>query len=161
MILHCPCCQTRFSLDAAVQDSAARELLGQLTARPLEVARPLVAYLGLFRSRARALSWERALRLAGEVLELERDEGLLGAALSETVEAIWAKREREPARPLTNHNYLRRVLETKGGQRPAPEPPPGEGPQPPPGEGPLHPDVAPRLGAMLAQVTGPGRDGNG
>lgn len=156
MILHCPCCQTRFSLEAAVQDSAARQLLAEVSARPLEVARPLVSYLGLFRSRSRALSWERALRLAGEVLALEADHGLLGAALSETVEAIWAKRERQPARPLTNHNYLRRVLESLGGRRPAPQAAP-ELPAPEsPANGPLHPDVALRLGPMLARVTGPG-----
>jgi hypothetical protein len=74
----------------------------------------------------------------------------------ETVEAIHAKREREPARPLTNHNYLRRVLETHRARRPAPkdetEAPVAE----PIGKGPLHPDVALRLAPL---VKGIGRGG--
>jgi hypothetical protein len=163
MNLYCPCCHARFPLDAALEDGAARELLGILSSRPMRLSRPLASYLGLFRSASRALAWERALRLAWEALELERDCDLLGLALSETVEAIYAKREREPARPLTNHNYLKRVLESLQGRRPAPT---ADLPVATVGErfdsshgGPLHPDVAPRLGALVGQaVRGTGRE---
>jgi hypothetical protein len=166
VILYCPCCHARFPLQAAVDDGAARELLGILSSRPMRLSRPLAAYLGLFRSASRALAWERALRLADEALELERDGDLLGLALSETVEAIYAKREREPARPLTNHNYLKRVLETHRARRPAPrsagsgQAPAEPTPEPEPEhKGPLHPEVAPRMGALLSgAVRGTGRE---
>jgi hypothetical protein len=169
MNITCPCCHARFPLQAALEDGAARELLGILSSRPMHLSRPLASYLGLFRSASRALAWERALRLADEALALEPDGDLLGLALSETVEAIYAKREREPARPLTNHNYLRRVLETHRARRPAPRsagsgqaPPKAEAPAPEPEpehKGPLHPDVAPRVGALLSgAVRGTGRE---
>lgn len=154
MIVHCPCCQTRFSLDAVVQDSAARDLARLFSGYPMDLTRPLAAYLGLFRSRSRALSWERALRMADEVLAIEKDHALLGAALSETVNALYAKREHEPARPLTNHNYLRRVLEGLQGRQSSPpaqqrEDPPAQ----PVTDGPIHPDVAPRLGKILPAMS--------
>jgi hypothetical protein len=159
MNITCPCCHARFPLQAALEDGAARELLGILSSRPMHLSRPLASYLGLFRSASRALAWERALRLADEALALEPDGDLLGLALSETVEAIYAKREREPARPLTNHNYLKRVLETHRARRPAPK---AEAPAPEPEpehKGPLHPEVAPRMGALLSgAVRGTGRE---
>jgi hypothetical protein len=150
MILSCPCCHARFPLDAALEDGAARDLMWVFAGKPAHVSRPLASYLGLFRSQSRALAWERALRLAQEVTALETDDELLGVAVHETVEAIYTKREREPARPLTNHNYLRRVLETHRARRPAPqeEPAPGE----PPGKGPLHPGVAPRLAPLVKGI---------
>lgn len=109
MNLHCPCCHARFPFEAALEDEAGRELLGLLAQVPGPLVRPLVGYLGLFRAHTRALSWDRALRLAQEALALTPDRVLLAEALAETVEAIRAKGE---TRPLANHNYLRRVLES-------------------------------------------------
>lgn len=152
MILHCPCCHTRFPLEAALENGAARELMALLVSRPMDLARPLVSYLGLFRSRSRALSWDRALHLAWEVVELERDVGLLAAALAETVEAIHAKREHGAPRPLTNHNYLRRVLETRSARRPNEPRPCSETELAPQGEGPVHPDVEAHLTPMLDRI---------
>lgn len=109
MNLTCPCCFAAFPVEAALESAAGRELMGVLAGcGPL--ARPLAAYLGLFRSASRALAWERALRLAREVLELGGDQRALATALAETVEAMRLKRERGDARPLKNHNYLKQVL---------------------------------------------------
>jgi hypothetical protein len=99
-------------LEAWAEDEAARELMALFAGLDAEVGRPLAHYLGLFRSRSRALSWDRALRLAREALAVHADGAVLAAALSETVEAMRQKREAGDVRPLENHNYLKKVAQT-------------------------------------------------
>lgn len=111
MRLRCPVCHAEAALEAWAEDEAAREMMALLAGLDAELGRPLVAYLGLFRSASRALSWDRALRLAREVLALCPDSARLAAALVVTVEQLRAKRDAGDVRPLTNHNYLKRVLE--------------------------------------------------
>jgi hypothetical protein len=111
MKVRCPSCAAEFSIEAALADESGRELLRMLP-RLDQVAGPLVAYITLFRSRSRALPWDRALRLARESLAIESDPARLAAALVATVESIRAKREGVAEwKPLGNHNYLKRVLE--------------------------------------------------
>ncbi|WIX34936.1 hypothetical protein QO259_09960 [Salinicola sp. JS01] len=112
--IRCPACHTHLTLEQIAEDEALRELMGVLADLPREVSRPLVAYLGLFRGKSRSTAYERQLRLAREALALAADTSLVGAALSETVEAIRAKRDSGENKPLTNHNYLKRVLESLG-----------------------------------------------
>lgn len=121
MRVRCPCCHADYTIDQAVEDEAARELMGLLSDLPREASRPLAAYLGLFRAKSRALAWERALRIAREVVSLHGDTQAVGVALSETVEAMRAKQQGGDWRPLANHNYLKRVLETVA-SRPQPAP---------------------------------------
>ncbi len=111
MILHCPCCHAQFSIEAIIQDEAARELLSMKADLPPAT----FSYLALFRSEKRALSWERALRLVREVVDIGKGDACvaptgLDAAMAETVEALRGK----GGAPLKNHNYLKRVLETVG-----------------------------------------------
>ena len=118
MKLICPCCHAITSLESHIQDEAARDLLA-LRGEVAAVAWPhLVAYIGLFRSPSRALAWDRALRLAREVLEIPAAPNALATALAETVEAMRQKRTGGSAKPLANHNYLLRVLETVNSQSP-------------------------------------------
>lgn len=112
MRLRCPVCHAEAALEAWAEDDAAREMMALLAGLDAQLGRALAAYLGLFRSRSRALSWERAVRLAREVLALGVDEAVLAQALSDTVEAMRQKREAGDIRPLENHNYLKRVAET-------------------------------------------------
>jgi hypothetical protein len=106
MNLHCPLCHGQFSIEALTQDEAARELLGmRATMLP-----SLLPYLTLFRSEKRALSFDRALKLAKEVMELDADPARLEAALSSTVESLRQKREIGAGKPMKNHNYLKQVL---------------------------------------------------
>jgi hypothetical protein len=115
MRLRCPVCHAEAALEALeawAEDEAARELMGLLAGLDAEVGRPLAHYLGLFRSRSRALSWDRALRLAREALAVHADGAVLAAALAETVEAMRQKREAGDVRPLENHNYLKKVAQT-------------------------------------------------
>ena len=104
----CPLCHGHLQLEAMVQDEAARAMLALLHGLPGGLGQALVGYLGLFRPERYDLTWERALRLAHEVLALEPDHARLAWALAETVERIRAKGE---TRRMTNHNYLRKVLE--------------------------------------------------
>jgi hypothetical protein len=113
MNLTCPCCHAKYPLEAALDSEAAGELQ-LILAQAGPLARPLIAYLGLFRSKTRALSFDRAVRLAGEVLNLGAEPHALAAALTETIEAMRAKRDQGQIKPLANHNYLKRVLETVG-----------------------------------------------
>lgn len=111
MRLRCPVCHAEAALEAWAEDEAAREMMGLLSGLEATLGRALVAYLGLWRSPSRALAWERALRLAREVLALEPDAARLAAALSQTVEQLRGKREAGDGRALSSHGYLKRVLE--------------------------------------------------
>ena len=108
MILHCPGCHAQFSIELLTQDAAARELLGMRGTMPPN----LLSYLTLFRSEKRALSFDRALKLAKEALQLSDDPARLDAAMAETVESMRTKKEQGQGKPLKNHNYLKRVLES-------------------------------------------------
>ena len=108
MLLHCPCCHAQYSIEMITQDAAARELLGMRGAMPPN----LLAYLTLFRSETRALSFDRALKLAKEAIQLSDNVLQLDAAMATTVESMRANREQGQGKPLKNHNYLKRVLES-------------------------------------------------
>ncbi len=108
MILHCPCCHAQFSIEAVIQDEEARRLIGMKG----EFPPALFAYLSLFRSEKRALAWDRMTRLTVEVLAIGEQgagSGALNEAMAETVEALRGKGKG----PLKNHNYLKRVLESR------------------------------------------------
>lgn len=110
-ITRCPVCHSRINLEACVQDEAGRELLAKLAKLDTATATALVGYIGLFRSANRDLANDRALRLANEVAQLENWQ-FLTPAMAETVESMRDKQVRGEAKPLTNHNYLKRVLES-------------------------------------------------
>lgn len=123
MQLTCPCCHAHLPLEAALQDDAGRELIGMMAAMPAELARPLVHYLGYFRPAKQQLGWGRALRMAREVLALEPDQGALAFGLLEAARGLDEKRALAGWKPLGNHNYLRRVLESTAGRFEALVPP--------------------------------------
>lgn len=111
----CPTCHSRISLEAVVQDEAGRELLALLAGVDKNTGSALVSYLGLFRSSKRDLANDRALRLAKEALALAETPALL-PALAHTVETMRGKQQLGQFKPLANHNYLKRVLESDSGQ---------------------------------------------
>ncbi|GAB4209923.1 MAG: hypothetical protein Fur0019_17310 [Tibeticola sp.] len=111
MRLRCPVCHAEAALEAWAEDDAAREMMAILSTLDATLGRPLVAYLGLWRSASRALAWDRAVRIAREVLALEADAQRLAAALAQTVEQLRAKRDGGDIRPLSGHGYLKKVLE--------------------------------------------------
>lgn len=104
----CPTCHAHLQLEAIVQDDAGRELLALLAGLDADLGRALVVYIGLFRTSARDLANDRALRLAREVLALDAAGQRLADALASTVESIRGK----GGASLKNHNYLARVIES-------------------------------------------------
>jgi len=108
----CPICHSRLNLDALAQDEAGRELLGLLAQLDTLAGTALVGYLGLFRPATRDLANDRALRLARESLALHNDSITLTTAMHECVQSMRVKQDQGAFKPLTNHNYLKRVLET-------------------------------------------------
>ncbi|PHS66349.1 MAG: hypothetical protein COB09_02485 [Thalassobium sp.] len=110
-LTRCPVCHSRIGLEQLVQDEAGRELLALLSKLDTLTGSVLVSYIGLFRSANRDLANDRALKLAQETLAIEAVQWLT-PALQETVEAIKDKRALGDVKPLNNHNYLKRVLES-------------------------------------------------
>lgn len=115
MQLTCPCCHARNSFETFSQDEAAREF-NALVLQSFALGAALGTYLGFFRSKSRALAWDRALKLTREVLELSTNHEALTAALAETCASLAAKRAEPSWKPLTGHNYLKRVLESVSGR---------------------------------------------
>jgi hypothetical protein len=70
MRLVCPCCGASSPIEALLADRAARDTVASALALPASLGERLLRYLGLFRPRERALSWDRAARL---LLELQAD----------------------------------------------------------------------------------------
>jgi hypothetical protein len=110
-LARCPVCHSRISLDQLVQDEAGSELLGLLSKLDTQTGTALVSYLGLFRSGSRDLTNDRALKLAKEIMQIEATQWLT-PALQETIESLREKRMNGEVKPLANHNYLKRVLES-------------------------------------------------
>lgn len=112
MQLTCPCCHAHVPLEAALQDEAGREMMGLMAAMPTELSRPLVHYLAYFRPAKQQLGWGRALRMTREVLALCVDQAALASALLEAARSLDDKRAAPGWRPLGNHNYLKRCIES-------------------------------------------------
>ena len=109
-LTRCPVCHSRINLETLIQDEAGRDLLALLIKLDKPAPASIVSYIGLFRAASRDLANDRALRLCGEVLELGAL-NLLLPALQHTIESMRAKQISGQFKPLTNHNYLKRVLE--------------------------------------------------
>lgn len=113
-LCRCPICHSDLHLEALIEDEAGRELLGRISQLTHGVAKPLVAYLGLFKPMKSNLSNSRALKILTDVLGLYECSRLLAHSLSETVQAVRKKRlNGQNYEPLTNHNYLKSVYETQ------------------------------------------------
>jgi hypothetical protein len=115
----CPSCDTVHELGSLVNGTDARQFVALLAELPAGVAKPALRYLQLFRSRGRATSWSRGLRLLGELLPMMKD-GVVrrdGVAMDASAE-LWAEAmqdlaERKWARlPLTSNGYLLEVVMT-------------------------------------------------
>jgi len=111
MRIKCPSCSAENDLATLFDCAAGSELMKLLSELEPTLARPLLAYLGLFRSKSRALSWDRALKLAREVLELTSNQAQLSTAIGKAVEILREKQRSGNWKPLGNHNYLKRVIE--------------------------------------------------
>ena len=110
-ICRCPVCHSRISLEQLAQDEAGRELMAELVKLDTASGAALVSYIGLFRPATRDLANDRALKLMRETLAIESVHWLT-PAMQETIESLREKRAQGESKALTNHNYLKRVLES-------------------------------------------------
>jgi hypothetical protein len=108
-LARCPICHATIHLDALIQDESGRALLGLLAANG-KIARPLVAYLTLFRPAQRDLSNDRALSLAQEALSLESDVDVLRTAMIEATEAAREKQMAGLWKTPKDHGWLKAFL---------------------------------------------------
>ena len=107
----CPVCHSNLHLDQMVMDEAGKQLMALLAKTDTRTGSALLSYIGLFRPIKSDLNNGRANRLVHEVLELTTNLTLLKAALDQVVNQLGTKRQSGDARPLANHNYLKKVLE--------------------------------------------------
>jgi len=70
MRLTCPSCAAMFDLQAAVNDDATARQFLALVSNLGMLARPVVAYLALYRPKKGGLRWSRALHLARDLAGL-------------------------------------------------------------------------------------------
>ena len=111
-LTRCPICHNEISLEALLEDDSGRELLTLVTKLTHGCAKPMISYIGLFRTPKSNLSNSRAVKLITEVLALYEPSRHLAHALRETVNNIHAKRILGEYKALKNHNYLKSVYES-------------------------------------------------
>lgn len=112
MQLNCPVCHAVFPLEVALQHEAGREVMAMLAGMAPSLSQPLLAYIGFFRPAKQQLGWGRALRLMRETLALTPDVPVLIDGLVEAARTLEDKRHQPAWKPLGNHNYLTRCLES-------------------------------------------------
>ena len=116
----CPSCCASFSLDVALQMDASRSALLRALAMPAPLANLWAQYLGMFRSKARALAHDRADRLMAELLPMldsgtvTRNGNVRNATLDHWRQALEQMVELRGADklqlPLKSHGYLLEVV---------------------------------------------------
>lgn len=113
MQLNCPVCHAAYPMEAALQHEAGREVMAMLAGMQPQLALPLMHYIGFFRPAKQQLGWGRALRLMREAVGLlPVGPQTLMAGLVEATRTLDEKRAAPGWKPLGNHNYLKRCLES-------------------------------------------------
>lgn len=119
MIITCPCCAARFSIEAAFTDDAARRAVAAALKLPAPLGELILRYLALFRPAERALSWDRASKLLNELLEpiqaaqVQRHGRAWAAPLDtwkNALEQMLEQRNSKLQLPLKNHHYLFEIV---------------------------------------------------
>lgn len=96
----------------------ARQALQAACALPPEIGRSCLRYLSLFRPLQRALTWNKSLKILGELsaLVVPGHVQVQGKPARPCPPRIWAQAMEQMAgpsstiqRPLKNHNYLRQI----------------------------------------------------
>lgn len=120
MRITCPSCGAGFSLDVALQMDASRSALMRALHMPAPLAGLWAQYLGLFRSKTRALAHDRADKLMAELLPMldagvvERNGNQRPAPLELWRDALQQMVELRNADklqlPLKSHGYLLEIV---------------------------------------------------
>jgi len=116
--LTCPCCGATLSLEALLNDTAARQAVAIALSLPADLGPRLLRYLGLFRPAQRSLTWERAAHLlnelqalieAGEIRRHGRPWRVRPADWAAALDEILERRPKLSL-PLKGHGYLLEIL---------------------------------------------------
>lgn len=118
MRLTCPCCGASYGLEVLLADRSAREAVAAALALPSALGERLLRYIGLFRPRGRALSWDRAARLLSELnvainaAQIERNGRTYPAPVDYWKAAIDQMLDGRDklALPLKSHGYLFEII---------------------------------------------------
>lgn len=117
MELTCPCCKTRFPVQAGFLEADGQELAALYGALDPETARVMDAYLMLFKPKKTCLSNKRALTLAAELLpfilngRFKRGGESYAAAAADWAAAMDKLVAHPPSKlPLKTHGYLVEVV---------------------------------------------------
>ena len=117
MRLTCPCCGATLSLEALLNDVAARQAVATALALPASLGPRLLRYLGLFRPAQRSLTWDRAASLlnelqpmiaAGHIRRHGRSWPVPHAAWQTALDAVLERQNL--TLPLKSHGYLLEIL---------------------------------------------------
>lgn len=118
MQLTCPVCGARCSIEAHLSDESARRTMAAALKMPAQLGDLTLRYLGLFRSRNRALAWDRAECLLADLLapiergQLERRGRTWAAPMDywrRALEQMLAGRDKLTL-PLKSHGYLFEIV---------------------------------------------------
>lgn len=120
MKMRCPACGATSSLDALLGHSDASQAFLASLSLTGELAKPLIKYLGLFRSENRDLTFERTAKLLNEIApaiamrQIQRHRQTFPAPVGAWIWAIETMIERRALGklqlPLKNHAYLYEVM---------------------------------------------------
>ena len=119
----CPACGFAAGLEAYIADADWRDAVMAAAELPSDCGALAIRYVGLFRPEKRALSPDRAARLIREVCDmiikgLDFDRRRIEAPSHVWRQALIEILERpDLRRPLRNHNYLLRIVQSKLAER--------------------------------------------
>lgn len=118
MRLTCTACGAHGSLELFSADPDARRLAELVARLPAELGPVAVRYLGLFRPLKRGLTWDRAVKIAAEIVAMVESGAVelrgrrfpaSATVFANAMQQMLDHRERLEL-PMTSHGYLIRVV---------------------------------------------------
>lgn len=115
----CPACGFGAGLEAFLADAEWREAVLAAAALPSDCGTLAIRYVGLFRPGKRALTPDRAARLIREVCEIITSGVDFDRRRIEAPSHVWRAaliemlNKTDLRRPIKNHNYLLRIVESR------------------------------------------------
>ncbi len=119
MKAQCPTCNSPLDLESLIEDGCGRSCFALIAKQPTIVQGQLIPYLQLFKPRLQGLRWSRAQFILQTLIDETKqvESNTLTAALSESVLQLSEQRRGDNWRPLSSHNYLKRVIESQQSQQ--------------------------------------------
>ncbi len=124
MKLTCPSCGACGAIEFFLMDAAARETVRAALGLPAPLGRQVMTYIGLFRPRQRALTWDRVEKLLAELLEpIQAAQVMRNGILRPAPVAYWKEaldqvlmNRAKLNLPLKSHGYLFEIVANLSGK---------------------------------------------